>query len=59
MTCLQVEKFLDFSATMLIRGVLGVIVHFQKDLEGETFPISVGNCGFLEQILHTGLVLRP
>ena len=47
MTYLQVEKFVDFSATMLIRGVLRVIVHFQKDVEGETFPISVGNCGFL------------
>ena len=36
--------FVDSLATMLIRTVQGVIVHFQKDFGGATFSISVEKC---------------
>ena len=49
--------FADSLATMLIRTVQGVMFHFQKDLGGATFPISVENCGCIAQVLHTKLVL--
>ena len=46
---------MDSLATMLIRTVQGVIVHFQKDLGEATFSITVENCGCIAQVLYTKL----